>query len=73
MSVINPNGHRIYKPFPFRGPPKFTQIGIFGLKIYHLASLDYASNITFLLLFSVGLPVIFQGAALYFDSNSTLT
>jgi hypothetical protein len=24
-------------------------------------------------LFSVGLPVIFQGAALYFDSNSTLT
>jgi hypothetical protein len=34
------------KPFPFQGqyrrlqdPPKFTQIGIFGLKIYHLATL----------------------------------
>jgi hypothetical protein len=23
-----------------QGPPKFTQIGIFGLKIYHLATLD---------------------------------
>jgi hypothetical protein len=25
-------GHRIYKPFPFHGPPKIAQIGIFGLK-----------------------------------------
>jgi hypothetical protein len=24
--------------FPFQCPPKFTQIGIFGLKIYHLAT-----------------------------------
>jgi hypothetical protein len=32
-----PNGHKIYQPFPFLGFPKFTQIGIFGLKIYHLA------------------------------------
>jgi hypothetical protein len=22
------------------GPPKYTQIGIFGMKIYHLATLD---------------------------------
>jgi hypothetical protein len=29
----------IYQPFPIQGPPKFTQIGIFGLKIYHLATL----------------------------------
>jgi hypothetical protein len=27
------NGQRIYQPFPFQGPPKFIQIGIFGLKI----------------------------------------
>jgi hypothetical protein len=24
---------------PLQDPPKFTQIGIFGLKIYHLATL----------------------------------
>jgi hypothetical protein len=34
-----PNGQRICQTFPFQGPPKFTQIGIFGLKIYHLATL----------------------------------
>jgi hypothetical protein len=32
------------KHFPFEGPPKFgnpkfTQIGIFGMKVYHLATL----------------------------------
>jgi hypothetical protein len=34
-----PNGHRIYLPSPFLGSPKFTQIRISGLKIYHLATL----------------------------------
>jgi hypothetical protein len=29
----------MYQHFPFQGPPKFTQIGIFGLKINHLATL----------------------------------
>jgi hypothetical protein len=24
----------MHQPFPLRGPKKFTQIGIFGLKIY---------------------------------------
>jgi hypothetical protein len=33
------NGYWIYQPFPFSGPPKITQIGIFGLKIYPLATL----------------------------------
>jgi hypothetical protein len=32
-------GPRIYQPLPFQGPQKFTQIGIFGLKLYHLATL----------------------------------
>jgi hypothetical protein len=27
-----PNGHKIYQHFPIEGPPKFTQIGIFGSK-----------------------------------------
>jgi hypothetical protein len=27
------------KQFPFQGPPNFNQIGIFGLKINHLATL----------------------------------
>jgi hypothetical protein len=35
-----PNGHRLYQLFPFQDPSAFTQIGIFGLKIYHLANPD---------------------------------
>jgi hypothetical protein len=30
---------KIYQHFPFSGSPKFTQIGIFGLKTNHLANL----------------------------------
>jgi hypothetical protein len=30
---------KIPQHFPFKGPPKYTQIGIFGLQIYHLATL----------------------------------
>jgi hypothetical protein len=50
-----PNGHKMYQmafiystwpykfqPFPCQGPPKFTQIVFFGLKIYHLATLMLA-------------------------------
>jgi hypothetical protein len=40
MSVkYSPNDHTIYKHFPILGPQKFTQIGIFGLKRNHLATL----------------------------------
>jgi hypothetical protein len=38
-----PNGHKIYQHFPFKGPPKCTQSGIFGLKKYHLATLIHNS------------------------------
>jgi hypothetical protein len=34
-----PNGHKIYQHLPFEDRIKFTQVGIFGLKIYHLATL----------------------------------
>jgi hypothetical protein len=34
-----PNGQKIYRYFPFQDPPKFTQIVIFGLKMYHMATL----------------------------------
>jgi hypothetical protein len=34
-----PYGNKIYQHFSFYGPPKFTQIGNFGLKTYHLATL----------------------------------
>jgi hypothetical protein len=34
-----PNGLGIYRPFQFQGPPKFTPIGNFGLKVNHLANL----------------------------------
>jgi hypothetical protein len=30
----------MYEHFPFSDPPKFTQIGIFGLKTNHLATLQ---------------------------------
>jgi hypothetical protein len=28
------NGHKIYEHLPLQDPPKISQIGIFGLKIY---------------------------------------
>jgi hypothetical protein len=34
-----PNVYKIYQDFSFQDPPKFTQIGIFGLKTNHLATL----------------------------------
>jgi hypothetical protein len=37
-----PNDHRIYRPFQFQCPSKFTQIGNFGLKANHLATLVQA-------------------------------
>jgi hypothetical protein len=39
-----PNGHKIYKHFPIYDPPKFTQIGILGLKTNHLATLLYTEE-----------------------------
>jgi hypothetical protein len=39
---IVPNGRKIHQHFPFQGPPKFTQIVIFGLQINHLATLCWA-------------------------------
>jgi hypothetical protein len=41
---ILPNGHKIYQHLPFKGPPKFTQVGIFGLKTNHLATLTHKNN-----------------------------
>jgi hypothetical protein len=32
-------GHKIYQPLPLQDPKRFTQIWIFELKIYHLATL----------------------------------
>jgi hypothetical protein len=29
---IGQNGHKIYQRLPLQDPPKFTKIGIFGLK-----------------------------------------
>jgi hypothetical protein len=34
-----PNGYRRYQPLQIQGPPKFTQIGNFGFKVNHLATL----------------------------------
>jgi hypothetical protein len=40
---VIPNGHEIYQHFPFQGPPKCTEIGIYGLKLNHLATLAWLS------------------------------
>jgi hypothetical protein len=34
-----PNSYKIYQNIPLQGPAKLKQIGIFGLQIYHLATL----------------------------------
>jgi hypothetical protein len=39
MSVNILNGHKVYLCFTIYGPPKYTQIWTFGLKINHLATL----------------------------------
>jgi hypothetical protein len=36
--ICRPIGHKIYQQFPLQDPPKFTQIGIFGLKTNHPAT-----------------------------------
>jgi hypothetical protein len=44
-----PNNHKIYQMaiidqhLPLQDPPKFTKIGILGMKIYHLAALRGSS------------------------------
>jgi hypothetical protein len=44
MAKIIRSGHKIYEHFPLQGPPKYTQIGIFGHKINHLATLFKTIN-----------------------------
>jgi hypothetical protein len=43
-NIPSPKGQIICQPFPIKGTQKFTQIGIFGLKIYHLATLTKRSD-----------------------------
>jgi hypothetical protein len=45
MAVNIPNGHKTYQHFPFQGTPKFTKIGISGMKVNHLATLLRGSNL----------------------------
>jgi hypothetical protein len=35
-----PNSHKVYQHLPLQDPPKFTQIGIFGLNVNRLATLS---------------------------------
>jgi hypothetical protein len=46
-----PNGHKVYqkatkytKQFSLQGVPKYSQTGIFGMKIYHLATLESSNK-----------------------------
>jgi hypothetical protein len=38
MAIKIPNDNRRYQHFPTQGLPKYSQIRIFRIKIYHLAS-----------------------------------
>jgi hypothetical protein len=40
---IIPNGSNIRQHFALQAPQKYTRIGLFGLKINHLATLDSAT------------------------------
>jgi hypothetical protein len=40
VAVKRPNIHKINQHLLVQDPPKFTQIGNFGFKIYHLATLE---------------------------------
>jgi hypothetical protein len=44
MPQNRPNGHKIYQHSPLQDPRKFTKIGFFGLKIYHLTIWFDTSN-----------------------------
>jgi hypothetical protein len=39
VAVNKPNDRKIYQPFPLKGSIKYAQICIFGMQIYHLATL----------------------------------
>jgi hypothetical protein len=43
MIVKFSNDQNIFQHFQFQGPPKYTQIGIFGQKRKHLATLEYCA------------------------------
>jgi hypothetical protein len=64
MAVIYSKWSRIYLPFPFQDPPKFTKIRILGLKIYHLATLVPTgfnfSKLEFFLPEIIKLPIIYS-------------
>jgi hypothetical protein len=39
-AISMPNGYKIIQHFPILGSPKYSQIGIFEMQIYHLATLN---------------------------------
>jgi hypothetical protein len=47
MTEKIPNVRKVCPHFPFQGSPKYTQNGIFGMKIDHLATLDRETRQTF--------------------------
>jgi hypothetical protein len=44
MAVNIPIGHKILQRFPFQGPPNFTKIGIFCLKIKPSGNLAFGER-----------------------------
>jgi hypothetical protein len=56
MNTFKPSGHKIgrpndtkaYKRLPLQDAPTFIQLGLFGLKIYHLATLLLKGDFSFL-------------------------
>jgi hypothetical protein len=47
MATKLPNGRKIYQPFPFQGPPKFTQIVFFLFENFQPALAAWCSGYRF--------------------------
>jgi hypothetical protein len=52
IAASRPHGHKIYQHLPLQDPPRVARFGIFGLKIYRLATLVQL-RVIFLLLLSL--------------------
>jgi hypothetical protein len=60
-----PNGLYNYQHLPLQNPPKFTQIGIIGLKICHLATLAVTAETL-----NAAPNLFFDNASLEFNKGS---
>jgi hypothetical protein len=55
MVIEIPNGHELHQNFTSQGLTKYTKVGIFGMKLYHLANLANLGILSYsLVCFKIG-------------------